>query len=356
MANDHPIEALLRPPVELNAGGIVAGCAYLAWVGPHWFLLTPSVGQGAAIALMLVSLYWIARGVKVVRYQRNLKRLKRFTMAERDVPVSPNFLYLGKGFRWGERHTQRLHDTRRTKSQRYVQPNAVVRWVRNNESRWESGFLYNVLRADSALNPFRPLPEGGGLTTLHGVEMNEQDVRLPLGDRTGHTLVLGTTRVGKSVSLLLMARQDILRGEVVIVIDPKGDADILKGIERAAKEADREFFMFHLGFPESSVRYNAIGNFNRITEVASRTTGQLSGEGNSAVFREFAWRFVNIVARAITAIGEVPNYESILKHVTNIDDLVVAYAGQHFEGDRDFQMNVNKMRKNNSNGRIPLCS
>jgi len=354
--NDHPIEALLRPPVELTAGAVIACCAFLSWMGPHWFLLTPDVGQGAAIGLALVAMYWFVRGGHIVRYQRNLKRLKRFSLRESNVPVSHNYLYLGKGFRWGERHTQRLHDSRRAKTQKYVQPNFVYRWVRENESRWESSYWYRLSRADSWFNPFRPLPEGGGLTTLHGVELNESDVRLPLSDRTGHTLVLGTTRVGKSVSLLLMARQDILRGDVVIVIDPKGDADILKGIENAANDAGRIFYMFHLGFPESSARYNAIGNFNRITEIASRTTGQLSGEGNSAVFREFAWRFVNIVARAITALGDVPNYESILKHVTNIDELLVDYANQHFKEDPSFIAEVRKRMKSNSesdHARVP---
>lgn len=52
-----------------------------------------------------------------------------------------------------------------------------------------------------------------------------------------------------------------------------------------------------------SARYNAVGRFGRVSEVASRVVGQLSGEGNSAAFREFAWRFVNIVARALVALG-----------------------------------------------------
>lgn len=34
-------------------------------------------------------------------------------------------------------------------------------------------------------------------------------------------------------------------------------------------------------------RYSAVGRFGRISEVASRIAGQLSGEGNSAAFREF---------------------------------------------------------------------
>lgn len=57
--------------------------------------------------------------------------------------------------------------------------------------------------------------------------------------------------------------------------------------------------------------------------------GQLSGEGNSAAFREFAWRFVNIIARALVELGQRPDYLLIQRHVINIDALFIEYA-QHF--------------------------
>ncbi|MBZ7626215.1 conjugative coupling factor TraD, PFGI-1 class, partial [Klebsiella michiganensis] len=83
---------------------------------------------------------------------------------------------------------------------------------------------------------------------------------------------------------------------------------------------------FHLGWPEISARYNAVGRFGRVSEVASRVAGQLSGEGNSAAFREFAWRFVNIIARALVALGERPDYTLIMRYVNNIADLYIRYA------------------------------
>ena len=64
--------------------------------------------------------------------------------------------------------------------------------------------------------------------------------------------------------------------------------------------------------------------------MATRVAGQVSGEGQSAVFREFVWRFVNIVARAVTALGERPDYRTILRHVTNIDGLCLKYAESYF--------------------------
>ena len=86
-----------------------------------------------------------------------------------------------------------------------------------------------------------------------------------------------------------------------------------------------QFSMFHLGHPEISARYNAVGNFARITEVARRVSGQLSAEGNSAAFKEFAWRFTNIIALALVSLGQKPNYETIAKYVRNIEPLLVEY-------------------------------
>jgi conjugative coupling factor TraD (TOL family) len=142
--------------------------------------------------------------------------------------------------------------------------------------------------------------------------------------------------VGKTRLAELFITQDIRRKaggqhEVVIVFDPKGDADLLKRMYVEAKRAGREgeFYVFHLGWPDISARYNAVGRFGRISEVATRIAGQLSGEGNSAAFREFAWRFVNIIARALVELGQRPDYLLIQRHVINIDALFIEYA-QHF--------------------------
>ena len=135
----------------------------------------------------------------------------------------------------------------------------------------------------------------------------------------------------------LFITQDIRRKvhgehEVVIVFDPKGDADLLKRMYVEARRAGREgeMYVFHLGWPDISARYNAVGRFGRISEVATRIAGQLSGEGNSAAFREFAWRFVNIIARALVELGQRPDYLLIQRHVINIDALFIEYAQHYF--------------------------
>ena len=127
MTGAHPVEALLRPPVELTAGAVSVLCGAAAALGPEYVMMTPSVGRWTAAALGLAGAWWFARGLGVVRYQRNLRRRRRWTMAAKRVPVSADRLFLGRGFRWGERHTQRLHDCQRTRFRRFVEPGRLAR-------------------------------------------------------------------------------------------------------------------------------------------------------------------------------------------------------------------------------------
>lgn len=343
MAQPQPVEVLLRPAVELYTVGACAAAVFLCLAAPWSLALSPSVGFGSALGFTAFGTLRLKQAWQIVRYRRNIRRLPRYVMTSRQVPVSQHRLFLGRGFLWEQKHTHRLTQTFRPEFRRYVEPTAAYRLARRLEERLEFApfpllRLARLTAWDTALNPVRPLPAVGGLPRLHGIEPDEGDVSLPLGERVGHTLVLGTTRVGKTRLAELMITQDIRRvsatgeHEVVIVFDPKGDADLLKRMYVEARRAGRlgEFYVFHLGWPDLSARYNAVGRFGRISEVASRIAGQLSGEGNSAAFREFAWRFVNIIARALIELGQRPDYLLIQRHVINIDALFVEYARHYF--------------------------
>ena len=342
MAGSFTIEALLRPAVELYTVYVCAAAALLCIFAPWAFAMTPLFGVISALGFLGLGYVRLRQALVVLRYRRNIRRLPHYTMTSKDIPVSNERLFIGKGFRWSQKHTQRLMDTYLPKYAEYIEPTSIYTWARRIEERLEFApfplkLIAKATSWDVAINPARPLPPVGGLPRLHGIEPNEGDASLPLGERVGHSLVMGTTRVGKTRLAELFITQDIRRirkkdREVVIVFDPKGDADLLKRMYIECKRAGRldEFYVFHLGWPDHSARYNAVGRFGRISEVATRIAGQLSGEGNSAAFREFAWRFVNIIARALVALGRRPDYEQILKHVTNIDALFIEYAQKYF--------------------------
>ena len=330
MSNRYVIEALLRPAVELNTAVVSGMAAYVCVQAPWAVALAPSVSYVTAAGFAALAVTRTHQGMKIIRYRRNLRRLPRYVMSTKQIPVSHRRLFLGRGFRWTQKHTQRLQDTLRPEVARYLQPNRFYLGARQLEMMTEHRlpWLGKLLSADTPLNPVRPLPPVGGNPALHGIEPDEKDVTLALGVRVGHTVVHGTTRGGKTRLAELLGTQDIRRGEVTIVFDPKGDADLMKRVWAEAHRAGRgdKLYIFHLGWPEISARYNAVGRFGRVSEVASRVAGQLSGEGNSAAFREFAWRFVNIIARALVALGERPDYTLIMRYVNNIADLYIRYA------------------------------
>jgi len=347
----HPIEALLRPPVELWSTLTAFATAAIAILAPWSLMMPPGVAYGAGALLLSMGLIRGRQALRVLRYQRNMRRLPTYKVRSNKIPLSRRKLFLGRGFRWSQKHTQRLRDTIRPEVQHYVQPGTLYQWARRKEVAWETvpvlSWLAHLLRTRAWWNPLAPLPALGGKPALHAVELEEQDVWMDIGERVGHTLVLGTTRVGKTRLAEILITQDIRRGDVVIVFDPKGDAGLLRRVYAEAKRSGRtkDFYMFHLGFPEVSARYNAIGNFSRITEVATRIANQLPSEGNSAAFKEFAWRFVNIIARALVDLGRRPDYNQVRRYINDIEPLFMEYARAHLDqhGVEDWKAQVEEL-------------
>ena len=64
------------------------------------------------------------------------------------------------------------------------------------------------------------------------------------------------------------------------------------------------------------------------SRVATRIAGSSPAKATAAAFREFAWRFVNIIA-GLGRAGAAADYPLIQRHVINIDALFIEYA-QHF--------------------------
>lgn len=336
MSNEHNIEAIFRPASELYSAVTSISCAFICLVAPWAVALSNSVNIGVACAFLLFGIYRAKQGITIIRYKRNIRRLPFYSLTSEQIPVSQKFLFLGRGFKWEQKHLQRIILCRREEYKRFVEPSAIYRAARRWEQKHEKSIITKCISSNRWFNPLKPLPPVGGNPFLHGVEINEVDIMMPFVDRGGHTLVLGTTGVGKTRLLEVLVTQDIARGDPVIVIDPKGDADLLKRMYAEAKRNGRqdEFYIFHLGYPNISARYNAIGRFSRITEVAQRVSAPLAGEGNSAAFKEFAWRFVNIVTKALIELGRRPDYIQINRYTNNMDTLFLEYA-QHYFGKHD---------------------
>lgn len=347
MTMQQPLEALLRPPIEWMTTATACLAALLFLRIPEMFLVSVRCGQSLALGLSLFGLYRFKQGYRVYRYQRNLKRMPSYTMTSKELPVSDHRLFLGRGFLWTAQHTQRLRDLDIAYNLHFKYPSRLKKWARDKEFQWEKRALLKnsaaLLKIDHWLNPFRPYPPIGGEPCLHGVSEAESDISISLADRAGHMAVIGTTRVGKTRFAEILIGQDIRRGDVVIVLDPKGDPDLLKRLFIEAKIAGREedLLVFHSGFPEFSCRYNPIGSFTKITQVATRVTNALPSTGDAASFKDFAWKYVNLVSKALVALGVKPTYKLINFYITKLDHLFIRYSEHYFpHHDTDFENEI----------------
>ena len=336
MSKVYQIEALLRPAVEFNTVIVTGLFMVFLYMAPALIFMTPTVANTSLLILSALFFLRLWQGIRIVRYKKNLRSLPHYAMSNREVPVSNKVLFVGKGFEWQQKHVQRLRDISLYGGHKFTRQSWPYRFVRSCELRFERNALISKLlaplSADHCLNLFRPVPAIGGHPQIHAVGMyeGEKNINLNLSERNGHTLVLGTTRVGKTRTAEVLIKQDIARGDVTIVFDPKGDADLMRSTYQAAIDAGRKCYVFHLGYPDISARYNPIGTFSRITEVPTRITDRASGEGSSAAFKMFGWRYVNIISQALIYLGEIPDYQSINKHILSMDGLFVRFAKAYF--------------------------
>ena len=219
----------LRPVVEfLPAAFFLIGAAHLGLKPDTFFPILPTIATVTAIAFLGLGSWRLWQACGICRYQKHLRRLPRYVLDAKDVPLSFHKLFLGRGFKWDQRHTQRLVESRDPSAQKYLQQGAFYNTARALEIKLEHsrtmGWLPRMTKQDVWWNPVRPLPPVGGFPPLHGVGTeDESDTWMDIGERVGHKLVLGTTRVGKTRLLEILVSQDIRRGDIVIVFDPKGD-------------------------------------------------------------------------------------------------------------------------------------
>lgn len=341
-----PIEALLRPPVELYSAVPMGLASILLAVAPGRLGMVPSIGYAIAAGFALISCIRLAQGIRIIKYHAGLKRLPLWQITAEQIPVSNKYLFHGKGFRWTSVHSQRLYDAQKPANARFVQPGRFTRLARRLDLVAEQSSS-SILRAVNAVaqadvwlsvgpwvfrNPVAPLPPVGGFSAIHGVGLaeGEENIFQDLAERVGHMAVFGTTRVGKTRYCEVLTNQDIRRGDCTIVIDPKGDAELLRSMYVAAKLAGREkdFYVIHLGYPEHSARYNPISEYTRVTEVPSRIARQLPGEGQSASFREFVWGYVNGITKAMAWLGVRADYRTLERYANNLEPLVAQFCDE----------------------------
>lgn len=204
----------------------------------------------------------------------------------------PASLWVGIGFPWRSAEAQKLAMLPSEDYRAVLPPEWVRRYVLSPAER--SG-----LSADAQGSP-----------VLHGVGPGEAPVDIPFSSMGAGMLIVGTTQSGKGVVLGGLVSQAILRGDCVIVIDPKFSARLWRAVEGACRAAGRpEPLLFHPAMPERSVRLDLLGDFQRATEIASRLKtiiGEDAGE-----FADLSWAAAHVIVEALLFLGRRPTLAAI---------------------------------------------
>lgn len=273
--------------------------------------------------MTLFGLFKLRKGLRLLRLQHRLAGtplpLCTFDDLQRicNDPAHRGEIWLGKGFLWGPTHTQRIMDILRRDWQQIVKdalgPFFVWRFAKKNANLIFSHPLkarHLYLEQQKSLND-------KGQPWIHGVGGGEENVFQPISHAEGHTLVIGTTGAGKTRCFDLLISQAILRGECVIIIDPKGDADLKNKAQRACEALGRKnaFVMFHPAKTEESAHINLLANWTRPTELASRIANLIQSTGQSDPFKNFSWDALNKVAQGLCIAYEKPSIMNLRRYL-----------------------------------------
>jgi hypothetical protein len=261
-------------------------------VAPVEQLIHSLVGTGVKVALGLTAGLMAARLMRALRLHWSWAAgaLLLVVFARAELGLSATALALGAvgaaawGRRWHREDIDEGKDLREAALARRT-PLQTLRWLlhqitlRRRKSSGAGWFLGDEL--------------------IVGRDEANQLVAIPFGGHTGgtHTLVLGATGSGKTMTQSWIAVRAIERGMGVIIIDPKGDGGLCAAIRGAADAGARTFIEWS---PEGPSVYNPYAR-GADTEIADKA---LAGERfTEPHYLRQAQRYVGHVVRALRSAG-----------------------------------------------------
>ncbi|UIF89212.1 conjugative transfer system coupling protein TraD [Cupriavidus sp. UYPR2.512] len=272
-----------------------------------------------------------AQAADLFRFRLSLSgyRVEEITVAElmeRSKQMSDaKKLYIGNGFEWDQREAEiSKHLLRRGKAN--IPP--LPTWLPKP-----------LVEAMKPLG-WKPVDDSKiGVPWIHGINPNEHQIGAGFETLTGHTLVAGTTRAGKTKFYEMLLTQLVHMRKTIIFVDPKGDKDIEDRLRAECARTGRRFYYFHPAHPSRSIRLSILANWNNISDLASRISEQVDANGS---FQAFAWKTLYGIIRGELMDGRNPTIRSVKRWAqVGVEELLASilrkwfhtHAGQTWEQD-----------------------
>lgn len=302
-------ESPWRPNFEATMSASWAGAALFTLIAAK-YMPVPLPVKFSAIAMTVCTGMALYRGIWAWRRYVNLTRLDNYgkefisipeLISKTEVAAKKNSVWLGKGFDWTDVESQKMHA---------LIGQGVAQTI---------GKITNERHLDGAY-------------WIHGLD-KETDRFMDIANLVGHTLLVGTTRVGKTRMMELLIGQAIIRNETVIIIDPKGDHALAENAKRicVAMGQPERFVYFHPAHPEKSTPIDPMRNWNRRTELASRVAALIPSETGADPFAAFGWKVLNDIVNGLVATGVSPNLVHMKRYIEGgADNLLLNTLRRHF--------------------------
>jgi len=164
-----------------------------------------------------------------------------------------------------------------------------------------------------------------------GIHLDSPGTILPISYpdsyRKGHFWCFGTTRVGKTRCMENIIEQDIRKGYSVVVIDPKGDANLFSKIVQVAFETGRhdDLMLINPIFPEFSATLDPLSSYYMVEELVAHITAGVA-VGREPYYYSVAYEVSLLVVQSLImlarATGQNPSFNlSDIKNSIGHEDL-----------------------------------
>lgn len=289
-----------RAYLALSAGAFLSAAFSAAASSPR--LPYGAFGPWASGALALAAFGILGLFIRDQRHAWSLGRGEVLRMPEKDLPTKPDQTFLGYGFDWTPAHAEKLyHDAALTR------PSARLEEVQKRI---------------------------GGNPVLHGLGApRERAIFLENQRLPHHMLVLGSPGEGKSRFLELLLWQVVRSGDIVVILDPKGDSRLIDVAVQAARQNGRgdAFRLVAPPWPKASACYNPLANFSAPSEIADRLIGIFPpSHGQDEAFRGFQWGALAAVAQGIYIAGLPMTIARVLRYLRNPKELFFEIVQRKF--------------------------
>lgn len=346
----YKFELLYRPLYEFRIALVWALCAAASYACgivifsfPQKVLLIQSA-LCAGMALLFLAKGWNLYKIHQSLYGSKLQLVPLNQFIDKAKPfIKEDCIWLGEGFRWTPEQTQRAYEMFKLKWSEMSEYEAIGSRIKRRLKRARSavsklkagahaeGVLFKahcaLSFAGDFVKPLKPQPVMGQ-RWIHGLSTKHEQIAIPASWFNGHLLILGTTGSGKTRLADLLNTQAIMRGEALVIIDPKGDTEMRDNAKKACDayrkycldnglpDPGERFYFFHPAYPEESVRLNLLANSSRDTDISTRITNLIpSANGGFDPFTAFGWMSINAIVQALLFVGENPTINSIKMHL-----------------------------------------